>query len=221
MISDGKSRYKSWSDLRKRMDGLLCEALKGRITYFFTRYHGVRNVYGRAAVRCDGEEWVSFSWAEGSEQMRDRAALYEEMGAKPRNWAESLRFYRLVSERGEREKWMPGCVLCENDFLDSVTAYLQTEVAAALASDNYILRLFAFLDRRVGKRMLLKIRDEAEALPEWVKKFYRLRCEAEGLSAVSAEPAPGGEREGGLAAEEVPGKKGNGKMKERRPGGAR
>ena len=39
--------------------------------------------------------------------------------------------------------------------------------------------------------------------------------EAEGLSAVSAEPAPGGEREGGLAAEEVPGKKGNGKMKER------
>ena len=38
MISDWKSRYKSWSDLRKRMDGLLCEALKGRITYFFTRF---------------------------------------------------------------------------------------------------------------------------------------------------------------------------------------
>jgi hypothetical protein len=35
------------------------------------------------------------------------------------------------------------------------------------------------MDRRVGKRTLVKIKDEVEALPEWVKQFYTIRCEAE------------------------------------------
>ena len=80
-----------------------------------------------------------------------------------------------------KEKWMPDCILCDVDFINAVTYYLQTDIATALNADNYILRAFAYMDRRVGKRTLVKIKDSVEALPEWVKQFYRIRCEAEGI----------------------------------------
>ena len=60
--------------------------------------------------------------------------------------------------------------------------YLKTDVVHALHSDNYLLRVFAYMDRRVGKRTLIKIKDELESLPHWVRQFYIIRCEAEELS---------------------------------------
>jgi len=37
------------------------------------------------------------------------------------------------------------------------------------------------MDRRVGKRTLVKIKDEVEKLPDWVKQFYQIRCEADSI----------------------------------------
>ena len=76
---------------------------------------------------------------------------------------------------------MPECKLCDADFINSLTIYLKTDIASALQSDNYLLRVFAYMDRRVGKRTLVKIKDEVENLPEWVKQFYQFRCEADGV----------------------------------------
>jgi len=103
-------------------------------------------------------------------------------------YAQEFQVSRLISEgKGfsyealEREKWMPECILCNKDFIYSITVYLKTDIAASLRSDNYLLRVFAFMDRRVGRRTLLRIREEVEKLPDWVKQFYRIRCEAEGI----------------------------------------
>ncbi|MBO5110930.1 MAG: hypothetical protein J6D21_09465 [Clostridia bacterium] len=170
MISEEKSKYKSWSGLKKQMNDVLCEALKDRITYHYTSYHRVHNSYGRATVNCDGRELVAFSWAEQYAQERDVDALYRA--------GKEISYQRL-----ETEQWMPEGKLCEADFIQSVAVYLKTDVATALRSDNYLLRLFAYLDRRVGKRTLEKLKEEASSLPVWVKQFYLLRCEAEGLEA--------------------------------------
>jgi hypothetical protein len=40
-----------------------------------------------------------------------------------------------------------------------------------------------YMDRRVGKRTLVKTKDEVETLPEWVKQFYNLRCETEKIAS--------------------------------------
>lgn len=48
------THYKSWKYLNKALCDRLCEGLRGRITYFLTRYHAVHNSYGRA--RLDGKE---------------------------------------------------------------------------------------------------------------------------------------------------------------------
>ncbi len=148
------------------MNDLLCDSLKGKIKYFFTNYHEVHNAYGRATINYNKKELVAFSWMEMYKQDADAA----EQRNEGKSYDEML-----------KEKWMPECTLCVANFIDSLTVFLKTVIAALLHSDNYLLRVFAYIDRRVGKRTLLKIKDEVEALPEWVKQFYHIRCEADAV----------------------------------------
>ena len=168
MISEERSKYKSWSNLKKQMNDLLCDSLKGKISYFYTSYHEVHNAYGRATINYEKKELVAFSWVEMYKQEQELSQLYSE--GKKVSYGEM-----------ETKKWMPECKLCDADFINSLTIYLKTDIATALHSENYLLRVFAYMDRRVGKRTLVKIKDEVEKLPEWVKQFYRLRCEADGI----------------------------------------
>ena len=170
MFTDERSKYKSWSNLKKQMNDLLCDSLKDKITYFYTSYHEVHNAYGRATIRYGEKELVAFSWVEMYAQEREVSRLSAE-GKK------------VSYEELEKEKWMPECTLCEADFLSALTVYLKNDIAASLCSDNYLLRIFAYLDRRVGKRTLARIKDDVDTLPEWVKQFYQIRCEAEGVAS--------------------------------------
>ena len=172
MFFDERSKYKSWSNLKKQMYELLCDSLKEKISYFYTSYHEVHNAYGRATINYHKKELAAFSWAEMYAQEREVSQRHQE--DRRASWEE-------MYEEMEKEKWMPEGTLCEGDFINSVTIYLKTDVATALRSDNYLLRVFAYMDRRVGKRTLVKIQGEVEDLPEWVKQFYRIRCEADGI----------------------------------------
>ena len=75
---DEKSKYKSWSNLKKQMNDLLCDSLKGKITYFYTNYHEVHNAYGRATINFNKKELVAFSWVEMYEQDQDIDRLWQE-----------------------------------------------------------------------------------------------------------------------------------------------
>ncbi len=158
--------------------------MKEANTNFYTTYRGVRATYGRATINYNKKEIVAFFWHERYEQWDDEYKILNDndvdtrhLGSVEAVWEKQ----REVHETLATEKWMPACLLCDNDFLDAVTCYLKTDVASALHSDNYLLRIFAYIDRRVGKRTLLKIKDEIKPLPDWVKPFYHIRCEAEGL----------------------------------------
>ena len=180
-----KTKYKSWGSLKKQMKDLLCDSLKDEIDYFYTSYHSVHNSYGRASINHKKKELVAFSWDIGYSQWGDEYKILNEENAN----AKTLGGWQAVYERQKeiekdlmKEKWMPECKLCDADFIDAITTYLNTDIATSLYSDNYLLRVFAYMDRRVGKRTLIKIKDEIETLPEWVKQFYNLRCEAEGIA---------------------------------------
>ena len=184
MICEEKSAYKSWSNLKKQMNDLLCDSLKGKISYFYTSYHEVHNAYGRATIQYEKKEIVAFSWDRQYEQVQDIKEQYRKMDNVPSMFVDyegSLNAYKTANIAATKEKWMPNCTLCETDFLNSITIYLKTDIATSLRSDNYLLRVFAYMDRRVGKRTLIKIKDDVEKLPDWVKQFYQIRCEADGI----------------------------------------
>ena len=55
-------------------------------------------------------------------------------------------------------------------------------IEASLASENPIVRIFALLDRRLGKRRLAALEETMEQELDWVRPFYFLRMEAEGVT---------------------------------------
>ena len=71
MLFDEKLKYKSWGNLKKQLNGLLCDSLKNRISYFYTTYRQVHDTYGRATINCDKQELVAFSWHMRYEQWED------------------------------------------------------------------------------------------------------------------------------------------------------
>lgn len=163
------NHYKSWSGLKKQLTGMLCDELKDRISYNLVRYHQVHNSYGRVAILLDDRELAAFSWREMYQQDDDTGALWDfEKGT--------------VEDGGEeilKEKWNCDATYSDYDFLEAATGYLQMPVKDALESGNYLIRIFAVMDRRVGRRTLDKIRQDGRYLdlPEWVGQFYRLRLD--------------------------------------------
>ncbi len=148
--------HHSWSSLRKTLEeDRLCSVLRGRVQYFLTRYREAPDGYGRFAVRVDGEEWLHGGYLEVATKAPQRfpypARLYDDSG-----------FY---------DEW---------EFVKSVEVYTDAlSIADALVHENPIIRMFAVMDRRVGKRRLPEIAAALPHQPEWLQKFYRLRLEAE------------------------------------------
>ena len=102
--------YKSWSGLSKWLNECLCEELKGRITYFLTRYHKVHDSYGRAAILLDGKELACFSWIDQYRQEQQVAMKHNEDRSK--DW------FGLYEEM--KPGWAETCTYCEWDFLSAV-----------------------------------------------------------------------------------------------------
>ncbi len=145
----------------------LCPELRGRVSYFLTRYHDVHNAYGRAAVRLDGKKLVCFSWIK---QYHQEGAIAESLRQQPESE------YEQVWEN-LKPGWDRNCTYCEMDFLDAVLQFRSMAIQEALQSDNAIVRVLAILDRRVGNRTLQRIDVERAYVnePEWVRQFYELR----------------------------------------------
>lgn len=171
--------YKSWGGLQKQLNECLCEALKNRVTYFLTRYHDVHDAYGRASIRLDGTELICFSWVEMYHQ---ESAVSHALKKDPQ-----LNFEDAIDQL--KPEWDKNCTYYEMDFLDAVLKFRNMSIQTALASDNYIIKILAILDKRVGKRTLAQISDtkEYEAYPAWVRQFYLIRFSAD--SAVNSGQA--------------------------------
>ena len=162
-----RPHYKSWSDLRKRQLELLAPSLQGRVDYFLTRYHEVHNAYGRACIMVDGTEAIYFSWVEMYEQ-----EMY--------NYDET-----------HQPRWTNDATFCDQEFINALTTYRSLSIADALTHQNFIIRVLAILDRRVGKRTLQRLvqEDDWNGYPQWVRRFFMLRFDAEGIAYEDA-PRP-------------------------------
>ena len=69
----------------------------------------------------------------------------------------------------------------DEDFAMALMEYRCLEAQESIISDDPVVRMFAVLDRRIGKRTLEKLAKDVEAQPEWLRSFYRLRMHAEGI----------------------------------------
>ena len=66
-------------------------------------------------------------------------------------------------------------------FYNAFAEFDQQSIEMSLKSENLIVRIFAVLDRRVGKRRLALMKEMIAEEPDTFQEFYAIRLKAEGL----------------------------------------
>lgn len=176
----------SWSKIRKQLEeDLLCEKLRGRVQYFFTIYHNAPDQSGRFAVRVDGEEVFKANPYNEKYYYENAAGIKEAQNIPMREWDGKHFLFEEENRAAECEAARRSVEDGKADSYDVIRAlkeYLNQPVEASCWSDNLLIRMFAVLDRRIGKRTLEKMAETYKGLPDWLKQFYELRFAAEEIS---------------------------------------
>jgi len=179
---------KSWSGLKKELEkDLLCESLKGRVSYFVTSYRRSDDgMESRFAVSVDKNEVFGANSANGRVKYYYYENELKEFLRIPTTDTKYGSYFNRTDECIRTEKFVRkvaqnNCDYTTNEIFYSLNSYKKNAIDDSLNSADPIVRMFAILDRRVGKRTLMKLKDEIEYQPKWLQYFYNLRLEAENI----------------------------------------
>lgn len=149
----------------------LAESLRGHIQYFATAYRWNRDHEGRAAIRYDGKEIIQ--------------------GCYWNNWRKAHLFPN--DDKYERRMSVNNAfiddtalrlgVFDQHCFYAAFREFDNQSIEKSLESEDLLVRIFAILDRRVGKRRLETMKDTILDEPETFREFYAIRAVAEEIMA--------------------------------------
>lgn len=160
----------SWSGIRKKLETeYLAPSLRGHIQYYATSYSRSPDHEGRAAIRYDGKEIIK--------------------GCYYNNWIKVDLFpkdEKYEKRMKEEFAFMDDTALRlgifdQRCFYNAFAEFDQQSIEMSLKSENLIVRIFAVLDRRVGKRRLALMKETIAEEPDTFQEFYAIRLKAEGL----------------------------------------
>ena len=163
----------AWSGMRKYLEQeMLAECLQGRIRYNCTAYVGMEGCR-LFEIYIDNELVKRFSWETVN-------SFFIENGYKENHnpigigeyWDGFWPLLDSVPMQSRTE-------YTDEEFCDALACYRKQNIQNSIMSENTLVRMFAVLDRRVGKRTLQHLKDEIGQQPEWLQRFYRIRLEAE------------------------------------------
>lgn len=159
----------SWGGMRKYLETeMLAAPLRGRIRYSCTAYVGMDGsrifeicVDGSTVKQFSMETAAKSFWAEDSAKTMSFWSLY---------WY--MKDHAPLSQRSEFD---------DMEFAEALAEYRSLDISKALSDENPMVRMFAILDRRVGKRTLEKLVESVPSQPSWLQYFYALRMNAENI----------------------------------------
>ena len=146
-----------WSGMRKKLEqDYLAEPLRGHIRYFVTTYKHSPDQEGRVAILLDDREIFGGNyWDAWPDEI-----LYPDEDP----FVMMMQCYEGLNQR---------------DFYEAFHLFDTQPVQQSLCSENRIVRLFAVLDRRVGRRTLMKLRDSLSTQTPAFRMLYEIRMRAE------------------------------------------
>lgn len=160
----------SWSGMRKYLEQeMLAESLSRRVRYGCTTYVGMDGC--RIFEMCvDGKQIKRFSWETVNSYFIEKG--YKEKSCIGEYWDE---FWTLLDKYSINER----TEYTDEEFCDALEKYRNQDIKVSIQSSNPLIKMFAILDRRVGKRTLRRIQDEITNQPVWLQQIYFLRIDAE------------------------------------------
>lgn len=179
MLSKGSDKMgkvlASWSGMRKYLEkDMLADCLKGRVRYDSTTYVGMDGCR-IFRIFIDNETFKSFSWETvNSYFIKGGYKINSNPFGIDEYWDEFWELLRKIplSERTE---------YTDKEFCDALTLYRNQDIKASVESENPLIKMFALLDRRIGKKTLVNLKDQINLFPEWLRVIYKIRVDAETL----------------------------------------
>lgn len=163
----------SWSGMRKYLEQeMLADSLKWRVRYGCTAYVGMDGC--RIFEVCiDGKQVKRFSLETVNSYFIDNGfkSNSEPFGTEE-YWSD---FWALLNKTPMTER----SEYTDEEFCSALERYRNQSIELSVQSSDPIVRMFAILDRRLGKRTLTKLKNDIDDQPEWLHQFYTLRITAE------------------------------------------
>ena len=172
---------RKWSKLKKDLEERLADSLKDRVQYHITHYgSGDSYTNSRGWITLDGQEVINASTTKFLTKYY-RVAHEVRVINNTLDYRDAIQRagYYDAYEQAERVAHQDGHFSMA-DFILACETYVSLSIDEARSSQNMLIRAFSMFDRRLGKRQLAKV-ERADFEHQLVRKFYQIRCEAEGL----------------------------------------
>lgn len=108
----------------------------------------------------------------------------QELNIPEREWTD--KGYLYDEENNAIEDEVVNISINNGDFdiyniTDAIREYKELPIVKSIVSQNPVVRMFAIMDRRIGKRTLKKLAKEVDKQPKWLNFFYKLRLDSENI----------------------------------------
>jgi len=165
-----------WSKAKKHLKSFLSPSLKNKVDYQIINYRKAHDRLGRAVITVDKKEiWnMCTITAEIAHVRKERAII--RTSAEVYDIDSPNKRWDLAHEQIKGEG-----IFAQYDFFDALQEYYSTPINVSLQSSNILIKILGLMDRRVGKRTLIRLNGSFQTESELVQLFYKLRCEAEGI----------------------------------------
>ena len=165
----------SWSGVRKYLEqDMLAPALRRRLRYGCTAYVGMDGCHV-FEIWIDGVQVKRFSWETVNTYFINNGyTTNPNPNGIGEYWAD---FWHLMDKYplDKRTEYT------DDEFCQALEVYRNQDIQDSINSQHPIVRMFAVLDRRIGKRTLIKLQKSIEEQPEWLRQFYLLRLHSENI----------------------------------------
>lgn len=160
----------TWSSIRHKLEKeYLADSLKGHIRYFATSYSKCPDHEGRASILFDGREIIEGSYYG---RWKNYHLLPKDEKYRIRTSYEFPFMDDIAVQFGQFD---------QRCFYSAFYEFDNQSIEKSLCSENALVRIFALLDRRTGKRRLLSMKENIENEGEVIQKFFKIRADAEGI----------------------------------------
>lgn len=111
---------------------------------------------------------------------RCQGGMESEKNWKPNTWRKACGGTFNITRQLTAKALKLG-VFDQRCFYNAFYEFDNQSIEDSLKSDDLLVRVFAILDRRIGKRRLKLMQETIEIDPETFQEFFMIRAKAEGL----------------------------------------
>lgn len=184
----------SWSKLKQQLESFLCPALVGRVEYRATSYRYLPDKAGLCYIAVDKKNVFQMSdattlirWYRTEQEIKHdphiqipireeeiEAVRKETKGLVPEDRLKVIARGRIISELA-KELLAAQSSLSKSNFAVVANQFLSRPIEESLESKEILLNVLALVDRRVGKKRILNMRETIKLKHPIVQYFYELR----------------------------------------------